>query len=135
MYHALCQRNAQPLASRLRQRRREDWSRVYMGMNEGAITARFRHYRPQASDEVKDFGATFATLQEHRDRAMERPGSTFRTSKVARLVQRAESAIVALESLGQDERRSLAINLLVGNMHGKGPNILAAPDTGRVSTG
>ena len=75
MYHALCHSNAHALAGRLRQRRRGDWSRVYMGMDESAITARIRHYRAQASDEVKDFGAAFAILQEHRDRAMERPGS------------------------------------------------------------
>ena len=135
MYHALCHSNAHALAGRLRQRRSEDWSRVYMGMDENAITARLRHYRPQASNEVKDFGAAFAILQEHRDRAIEPPSSTFLLSEVARLIQRAESAIIALESLGQDERRSLALKLLVGNVHGKVPNIIAAPSTGRTSTG
>lgn len=60
MYHALCHSNAHALAGRLRQRRREDCSRVYMGMDENAIVARLRHYRAQASDEVKDFGAAFA---------------------------------------------------------------------------
>ena len=46
VYHALCHSNAHALAGRLRQRRREDWSRVYMGMNESAITAYgSRHYR------------------------------------------------------------------------------------------
>ena len=83
MYHALCHNNACVLAESLRERRREDWSRVYMGMNESAITVRLKHYRPEASDEVKDFGAAFAILQEHRDRAMERPGSTFHPSEVA----------------------------------------------------
>ena len=135
VYHALCHSNTGALAGSPRERRRDDWSRVYMGMDENTIVARFRQYRPQASDEVKDFGAAFAILQEHRDRAMERPHSTFRTSEVARLIQRAESAINALESLGQDERRSLALNLLVGNVHGTGPNIIAAPDAGRASTG
>ena len=135
MYHALCHSNARALAGGPRQRRREDWSRVYMGMDENTIAARFRQYRPQASDEVKDFGAAFAILQEHRDRAMERPSSNFLPSEVARLIQRAESAINAFESLGEDERRSLALNLLVGNVPGKGPNIIAAPDTGRASTG
>ena len=95
MYHALCHSNARALAGSLRERRREDWSRVYMGMNESAITVRLKHYRPLASDEVKDFGAAFAILQEHRDRAMERPGSTFHPSEVARLIQRAERAITA----------------------------------------
>ena len=42
-------------------------------MDESSIVARFRQYRPQASDGAKDFGAVFAILQEHRDRAMERP--------------------------------------------------------------
>ena len=32
MYHALCHSNAQSLAGKLRARRRDDWSRVYMGM-------------------------------------------------------------------------------------------------------
>ena len=135
MYHALCHNNARVLAGSLREQRRDDWSRVYMGMEENTIAARFRQYRPQASGEVKDFGAAFAILQEHCDRAMERPHSTFRTSEVARLIQRAESAINALESLGEDERRSLALNLLVGNVRGKGPNIIAKPDAGRASTG
>ena len=98
MYHALCHSNARALAAGPRQQRREDWSRVYMGMDESAITARLRHYRPHASDEVKDFDATFAILQEHRDRAMEPPNSTFLPSEVARLIQRVESAIIALES-------------------------------------
>ena len=135
MYHALCHSNAHALAGNPRERRRDDWSRVYMGMEENTITARFRQYRPQASDEVKDFGAAFAILQEHRDRAMERPHSTFHPSEVARLIQRAESAIVALESIDQDERHSLALNLLVGNVHGRGPKIISAPNTGRASTG
>ena len=68
--HALCHSNGRAIAGGPRQRRREDWSRVYMGMDENAIVARFRQYRPQASDEVKYFGAAFAILQEHRDRAM-----------------------------------------------------------------
>ena len=134
MYHALCHSNAHALAGRPRQRRREDWSRVYMGMEENTIVERLRHYRPRASDEVNDFGAAFAILQEHQDRAMEPPTSAFHPSEVIRLIQRAESAITALESLGKDERRSLALNLLVGKLDGKGPNIIAAPDTGRVST-
>lgn len=135
VYHALCHSNAQSLAGKLRAIRRDDWSRVYMGMNESTITARLRHYRTQASDEVNDFGAAFAILQEHRDRAMERQGSTFLPSEVARLIQRAESAIAGLQGTSAEERRSLALNLLVGNMRGKGPNIIAAPDTGWASTG
>ena len=135
MYHALCHNNARSLAENFRERRPNVWSRVYMGMEENTIAARLRNYRPQASDEVNDFGAAFAIIQEHRDRAMERPGSTFRPSEVARLIQRAESAITALDSISQDERRSLALNLLVGNVHGQGPNIITAPDTGRTFTG
>ncbi len=119
MYHALCHSNAGALAGRPQAQRRDDWSKVYMAMDENTIAERFRQYRPQASDEVQDFGATFAILQEHRDRAMERPRSTFFPSEVARLIQRAESAIATLEALGQEERRSLAINLLVGKMQGK----------------
>ena len=82
-YHALCQSNAQALAGGLRTRRPGDWSRVYMGMDEGIIVARLRQYRHQGPRPVRDFGTTFAILQEHRDRAMERPGSTFLPSEVA----------------------------------------------------
>ncbi len=121
MYHALCHNNADALAGRPQAQRREDWTKVYMGMDECSIAERFRQYRPQASNEVQDFGAAFAILQEHRDRAMERPSSTFFPSEVARLIQRADSAIVTLEALGQEERRSLAINLLVGKIRGKNP--------------
>ena len=135
MYHALCHSNARALAGSPRERHREDCSRVYMGMEESTIAARFRQYRPQASDPVKDFGATFAIMQEHRDRAMERPGSTFHPSEVARLIQRAESAITALEALSAEERRSLAINLLIGKMRIKGPSVTTAPDAARTSTG
>ena len=135
MYHALCHSNAQALAGRLRKGRPDDWSRVYMGMDENAIVARFREYRPKGSHPANDFGSTFAILQEHQDRAMERPGLTYLPSEVARLIQRAESAIAALESLGQDERCSLAINLLVGKVRGKGRNIGTASDAGRTSTG
>ena len=81
-YHALCHSNAQALAGRLRTRRPGDWSRVYMGMGEGIIVERLRQYRHQGPRPVRDFGATFAILQEHRDRAMERPGSTFLPSEV-----------------------------------------------------
>lgn len=118
VYHALCHNNADALAGRPQAQRREDWTRVYMGMDESSIAERFRQYRPQAPDEVQDFGAAFAILQEHQDRANERPGSTFHPSEVARLIQRAESAIVALEALGNEERRSLTINLLIGNVRG-----------------
>ena len=135
MYHALCHSNAQALAGNLRAQRRDDWSRVYMGMNESTITERFRRYRPHGSQPVNDFGAAFAILQEHRDRAMERPGTSYLPSEVARLMQRAESAITALDSISREDKRSLALNLLVGNVHGKGPNIITAPDTGRTFTG
>ena len=130
VYHALCHSNAQALAGNLRARRRDDWSRVYMGMDENTIAERFRQYRPQASDEIKGIGAAFAILQEHQDRANERSGSTFHPSEVARLVQRGENAIVTLESLNNEERRSLAINLLVGKVRGKGPNSNTAPSPG-----
>ena len=106
VYHALCHSNAQSLAGNLRSRRPDDWSRVYMGMDENAIMARFREYRPKGSHPANDFGSTFAILQEHRDRAMERPHSTFRPSEVARLIQRAESAIVGLLGTGAEEQRS-----------------------------
>ena len=121
MYHALCHSNARALAGNSRERRPNDWSKVYMGMEESTISERFRQYRPRASGEVNDFGAAFAILQEHRDRAMERPGSTFHPSEVARLIRRAESAIVALESISRDDQRSLAINLLVGKVRSKDP--------------
>ena len=121
MYHALCHNNARALAGNLRERRCEDWSRVYMGMEESTIAARFRQYRPQASHEVKNFGAAFSILQEHRDRAMEPPTSAFHPSEVVRLIQRAESAIVALEALSSKDQRSLAINLLVGKVQGENP--------------
>ena len=127
MYHALCHNNARALAGNLRERRHEDWSRVYMGMEESTIAARFRQYRPQASDKMNDFGAAFAILQEHRDRAMEPPTSAFHPSEVIRLIQRAESAILALESLGYEEQRSLAINLLVGKVRGMRPSVTATP--------
>ena len=134
MYHALCHSNARALAGNFRERRREDWSRVYMGMEESTIATRFRQYRPQASDPVKDFGATFAIMQEHRDRAMEPPTSTFHPSEVARLIQRAESAITLLESLNREEQRSLAINLLVGKLRGMRPSTRIAADAGMTST-
>ena len=47
-----------------------DCSRVYMGMDENTIVARFRHYRLQASQPLDNFNAAFAILQEHRYRAM-----------------------------------------------------------------
>ena len=130
MYHALGHSNAQSLAGSPQAQRRDDWSRVYMGIDENTIVERLRYYRTQASNEAKDFGAAFAILQEHRDRAMERLGTSYLPSEVARLMQRAESAITALATLGAEERRSLAINLLVGNVHGKGRNIGAAPGPG-----
>ena len=127
VYRALCHSNAQALAGNLRARRRDDWSRVYMGMHENTIAERFRQYRPPASDEIKDFGAAFAILQEHQNRANERSDSTFHPSQVARLVQRGESAIVALESLNSEERLSLAINLLIGKVRGKNPAGIPTP--------
>ena len=130
MYHALCHSNAQSLAGSPQAQRRDDWSRVYMGMDENSITPRFRHYRPQGSQPVNDFSAAFAILQEHRDRAMERLGTSYLPSEVVRLMQRAESAITALATLGAEERRSLALNLLVGNVPGKGRNIGTAPGPG-----
>ena len=62
MYHALCYNNARALAGSPRQPHPYDWSRVYMGMDEGTITERLRQYRPQASDTVNDFGSAFAVL-------------------------------------------------------------------------
>ena len=135
MYHALCHNNACALAGSPRERRPDDWSRVYMGMGEGTIPAQFRQYRPQAPDEVKVFGAAFAVVQEHRDRAMEPPTSAYHPSEVIRLIQRAESAIVALESISREDQYSLAINLLVGIVPRSNRNISTAPDPSRTSTG
>ena len=134
VYHALCHSNAQALAGNPQAQRRDDWTRVYMGMDENTIAERFRQYRPRASDEVQDFGAAFAILQEHQDRANERPGSTFHPSEVAQLTQRAESAIETLEALSNEERLSLAINILIGKLHGKRINISTAPEVGRAET-
>ena len=128
MYHALCRINARSLAGTIRTQRPDDWLKVYMGMDEGSIADRFRQYRPKASQAVNDFGATFAIIQEHRDRAMERPGSTFFPSELARLIQRAETSIVALEAQSADEQRSLAINLLVGKLRGWGSRSRTATD-------
>ncbi len=51
---------------------------------------------------------------------MERPGSTYLPSQVARLMQREDSAITALATLGVEERRSLIIELLAGRVRAKG---------------
>ena len=134
VYHALCHSNARALAGRLREQRPEDWSKVYMSMDENTVVERLRQYRPQASDEVNDFGAAFAVLQEHRDRAMERPHSTFLPSEVARLIQRAESAIIALESLNREDKCSLAINLLIGKPLDKCSTISTVPEADRTQT-
>ncbi len=134
MYRALCHSNADALAGSLRAQRRDDWSKVYMGVDESSIADRFRQYRPQAPDEVQDFGAAFVILQEQQDRANGSPGSTFYPSEVARLVQRAENAILTLDALNNEERLSLAINLLVGKMRGKRSNISTAPEAGRTET-
>ena len=91
-----------------------------MGMDENSIVAQFRHYRHQASQPLDNFGAAFAILQEHRYRAMERSGSTCLPSEVAQLMQRTESAITTLATVGAEERRSPVINLLAGTVHAKG---------------
>ena len=128
MFHALCRSNAQALAGRQRTRCPGAWSRVYMGMDEKSIAERFRRHRPQACNAVKEFGACFAIMQEHRDRAMERPGSTFRQSEVATLVERAESAIPGLLGASAEERRLLGINLLVGTVRGQDARTDSVPD-------
>ena len=94
MYHALCNSNSRTLAGNIRERQPDDWSRVYMGMDEASIAARFRHHRRHAPDGVKEFGSCFAILQEHRDRASERAFTTFLPSEVTNLIDRAESAIL-----------------------------------------
>ena len=134
-YHALCHSNGRTLAGNFQEKRPDDWSRVYMGMEENTIVARFRQYRPRASNQVNHFGAAFAILQEHRDRAMERPGSAFHPSEVIRLIQRAESAIAALEAISNEDKRSLAINLLIGKLRSKHSTISRPPDAGMTSTG
>ena len=121
MYHALCRSNAQALVGRSRRLNPKDWLRVYMGMDEDTIADRFRQHRPWASDAVEDFGACFAIIQEHRDRAMERAFTTFFPSEAATLVDRAESAILGLTAISAEERRSLALTLLVGGVRGRGP--------------
>ena len=83
VYRALCHSNAQALAGNFQALRRDDWSKVYMGMDENNIVERLRQYRSQASDEVKAFGTAFAILQEQQDRANERHESTFHPSEVA----------------------------------------------------
>ena len=66
---------------------------------------------------------------------MEHPGTRCLLPEVARLMQRAESAITALDSISREDKRSLALNLLAGNVHGQGPNIITALDSGRTFTG
>ena len=41
---------------------------------------------------------------------------------MAKLIERAESAILGL-AVSADERRPMAINLLIGNVRGNGPRI------------
>ena len=51
---------------------------------------------------------------------MERPFTTYLPSKVANLIDRAESAILGLLAISAEGRRSLAISLLIGGVRGSG---------------
>ena len=59
---------------------------------------------------------------------MERAGSAYLPSEVATFIDRVESATVGLLGTSAAERKSLAINLLIGNVRFKGPHTHAVPE-------
>ncbi len=66
---------------------------------------------------------------------MERPGTRCLPPEVARLMQRAESAITVLETAGAGERRSLAISLPVQRHIPQQPPDFIDPNPLPVQTG
>src|SRR5437868_8913809 len=110
MFHALAQLCADGLIGGIHART-VAWSRVYRALDHKPTKAVLQSAEAAAlSPIVADFGSAFADLQERRHQADYDPAPfQYYFNETAALVELAHSAIQKLDSLGADERRTLAV--------------------------
>ncbi len=115
MFHALCRLCADTLIGGVHWKT-EAWNRVYRGLTHTGAKKTLTNQK-DLSDlpvEVASFGSVFALLQQEREIADYDPAPFQRYFEATeRLIEQADSAIAGLGLLDDDNRRKLAVMLLI----------------------
>jgi hypothetical protein len=113
MFHALSRLCADELIGGVRART-EAWNRVYRALDHKPTKSILQSSEAAAlSSVIREFGNAFAVLQERRHQADYDPAQfQYYFNETEALVELAQSAIQKLNSLGSDERRTLAVLIL-----------------------
>ena len=115
MFHALADSNADCLAGSPHDPLSEHaWSRVYRGLNHNAARRNLLQDQSLFSPQIRYFAVTFAQLQDQRHRADYDPNTTFTLPQTLDWIDLAESAIEGFSQTSSDERRTVAIQSLIG---------------------
>ena len=113
MFHAQAGSNADALIGASPQLRRlPAWTQIYRALDHGFARRQIRPGLSGFALAIQDFGAAFIVIQDERHKADYGPNAEFNRSETLRLINRAESAIIAFMNADPTERKAFAAHAL-----------------------
>ncbi len=113
MFHTLAHSNAECLAGPRNQNNEPAWVHVYRAIDHQPAKNRMNENKRQLPPQIRRFADTFSELQSQRHLADYAPDKDFTTSETDTWILRAEAAIIQFNQATPDERKQLAIKLLI----------------------
>ena len=113
MFHALCYSNAETLVGPRDSDNEQSWVRIYRAIDHGAAKDRIKEGRQRLPAPLRDFGDALPDLQEQRHLADYAPDMLFTEWATEMCINRAETATMQFMRSDPEERKRLAIRLLV----------------------
>lgn len=113
MFHALCYSNAETLVGPRNANNEQSWVRAYRGIDHTPAKRRVKENRQQLPPLIRRFGDTFSMLQDQRHLADYAPDRSFTVRQTRSLINRAETITDQFMKCDPEERKQLAITLLV----------------------
>ena len=114
MFHALCFSNAETLLVGPRERDNEEaWDRIYRAIDHKPTKEKIKEGRQQLPEPIRKFGDTFSFLQEQRHLVDYAPDKLITALETETWINRAETATKQFMQSDPEERKRLAIRLLV----------------------
>ena len=113
MFHALCYSNAETLVGPRDPHNEQAWVRIYRGIDHTPAKNRMKEGGQQLPGPISDFGDTFSDLQEQRHLADYAPDKSFTVSQTQQWIDQAEAETSQFMQSDPEERKRLAIMLLI----------------------
>lgn len=119
MFHALCRSNADALVGARNDRTgRLAWIRTYRALDHRQARTRLTRVQQEVPVPVRNFAATFTTLQEKRHEADYNPHSRFTRPQVLDLLDAADAAMQEFLRMPRGQLRSVAALVLMQDRPG-----------------